>query len=180
MRFDADQKSIITQSALAVLLGGIVLAAGYLWLSPALVGASGPLEMSDRLTFALRWDFLVLFWLLACVRSVAQGRFWSAADRDGSAHAEPSGSIAVRAAVLQNSLEQTVLAVGGHLILASVLRGPELILIPLLVLLYLGGRVAFAVGYSRRPTARAFGMALTGASVAFTYVVAAGLMVAGR
>lgn len=179
MRFDADQKSIITQSV-AVLSGGIVLAKGYLWLSPVLVGASGPLETSDRRAFALRWDFLVLAWLLACVRSVAQGRFWSPADRDGSARAAPSGSIAVRAAILQNSLEQTLLAVGGHLILATVLRGPELVLIPLLVLLYLCGRAAFATRYSRSPIARASGMALTGASVAFTYAVAAWLIVAGR
>ena len=180
MRFDSDQRSIIKQSAIAILLGGLVLAAGYLWLSPALVGASNPMEISDRLAFALRWDFLVFLWLLACLRSVAQGRFWSPADRSGSAHAAPSKSIAVRVAVLQNSLEQTVLAVGGHLILATVLRGPELILIPLLVLLYLCGRLAFAIGYSRSPIARAFGMALTGASVAFTYALAAWLILAGR
>jgi hypothetical protein len=138
------------------------------------------METSDRLAFALRWDFLVFLWLIACVRSVAQGRFWSSVDRDGSAHAAPSGAIAVRAAVLQNSLEQTVLVVGGHLILATVLRGPELVLIPLLVMLYLWGRIAFAVGYARSPVARAFGMALTGASVAFTYFLAASLIVMGR
>lgn len=180
MRFDADQRSIIWQSALAVLLGAGVLVAGYLWLMPASVGVSDSMETSDRFAFALRWDFLVFLWLIACVRSVAQGRFWSSVDRDGSAHAAPSGAIAVRAAVLQNSLEQTVLAVGGHLILATVLRGPELVLIPLLVLLYLCGRAAFAIGYSRSPIGRAFGMALTGASVAFTYVLAAWLIVAGR
>lgn len=180
MRFDADQKLIISQSALAVLLCGGVLAAGYFWLSPASVGVSNSMEMSERIAFALRWDLLVFFWLLACVGSVSQRRFWSPADRDGSAHAPPSEAIAVRAAVLQNSLEQTVLAVGGHLILATVLRGSELVIIPLLVLLYLCGRIAFTIGYSRSPITRAFGMALTGASVAFTYVVAVWLIVAGR
>lgn len=84
------------------------------------------------------------------------------------------------AAVLQNSLEQTVLAIGSHLVLATVLRGDELVVLPVLVGLYLVGRVAFAVAYPRGAAARAFGMALTGAALIAALGIAAVLVGLGR
>lgn len=81
---------------------------------------------------------------------------------------------------MQNSLEQAVLASNAHLILATVLRDQELVLIPLLVLLFLIGRATFAIGYAKSPIARAFGMAVTGAPIGFAFVLAATLIVAGR
>ncbi|MGX6571262.1 MAPEG family protein [Cupriavidus necator] len=98
----------------------------------------------------------------------------------GSASGQPSPAIKVRMAVLQNSLEQTVLAVGAHLILATVLNGAELRLIPILVFLYLLGRATFAFGYSRPPIGRAFGMAVTGISTIVGYLFATALILAGR
>ncbi|WP_262030846.1 MAPEG family protein [Microvirga sp. Mcv34] len=180
MSFDQEQRSIVLQSALAVLLSAAVLGAGYLWLPPDGVGITLAMNVADRLAFALKWDLLMFLWLAGCVGGVAQGRFWNSVDRKGSAFAPPGPAIAVRAAVLHNSLEQTVLAVGAHQILATVLRGAELVLIPLLVLLYLVGRATFAAGYTASPIARAFGMALTGAPIAFAYVLAAGLILTGR
>lgn len=180
MTFDREQRSIVRQSALAVLLSALVLGAGYVWLPPELVGVRNTLPLADRITFALKWDLPIFVWLAGCISAVSQGRFWTPADRHGSAYGEPSKAIAVRAAVLQNSLEQTALIVGAHLILATVLRGPELVLIPLLVLLYLAGRVSFAIGYARSPIARAFGMALTGAPIGFAYVLATVLILSGR
>ena len=88
--------------------------------------------------------------------------------------------LAVPAAVLQNSLEQTVLAVGAHLILATVLQGEEMILLPVLVVLYLIGRVLFAIGYAKGAGARAFGMALTGASTIGAFGIALVLLALGR
>jgi hypothetical protein len=69
---------------------------------------------------------------------------------------------------------------GAHIILATVLRGPELLFIPVSVVLYLVGRVSFAITYSRGAAARAFGMALTGAPIIAGYILAAALIVAGR
>jgi uncharacterized membrane protein YecN with MAPEG domain len=82
--------------------------------------------------------------------------------------------------VLQNTLEQTVLAVGAHLVLATVLRGEEMVVLPVLVALYLIGRVLFAHGYARGAAARAFGMALTGASTIAAFGAAIVLMGLGR
>ena len=54
------------------------------------------------------------------------------------------------------------------------LSGEELTVIPVLVLLYLAGRVSFAAGYARGVAARAFGMTLTRVSTigAFGIVIA--------
>lgn len=180
MSFDREQRSIILQSAFAVLLCAAVLGGGYRWLPPELVGVSDSMTLADRLGFALKWDLLIFIWLAGSVGAVSRKRFWTPADRHGSAYSEPSPGLAVRRANLQNTLEQTVLASGAYLILATVLRGPELVLIPLLILLFLVGRAAFAIGYAKHPIARAFGMALTGAPVAFGIALAAWLIVAGR
>ena len=180
MMFDPEQRSIAVQSALALLLCTVVLGAGYLWLPPALVGVATPMAPADRLAFALKWDLLIFIWLAGSVGAVSRKRFWSPADRHGSAYSEASPALAVRVANLQNTLEQTVLAVGAHLILATVLLAEELVLIPLLVLLFLAGRAAFAIGYAKSPIARAFGMAVTGGSVGFALVLAAALILAGR
>lgn len=180
MTFDREQRSIVLQSALAVLLSVAVLGGGYRWLQPELVGVADSMTLADRLAFALKWDLLIFIWLAGSVGAVSQKRFWTPADRHGSAYSEPSPALALRRANLQNTLEQTVLALGAHLILATVLRDVELVLIPLMVLLFLIGRAAFAIGYTKRPIARGFGMALTGAPIAFGIALAAWLIVAGR
>lgn len=180
MTFDPEQKSIVRQSALAVLLCAAVLGGGYLWLPPEFVSVTVPMALADRLAFALKWDLLIFIWLAGSVGAVSQKRFWTSADRHGSAYSEASPGISARRANLQNTLEQTVLASGAHLILATVLRDEELVLIPMLVLLFLVGRATFAIGYAKSPIARAFGMAVTGATVGFAYVLAACLIVAGR
>ena len=180
MTFDRDQRSIVLQSALAVLLCAVVLGAGYRLLPPELVGAGTPMALADRLAFALKWDLLIFIWFAGSVGAVSQKRFWTPADRHGSAYSEASPGLAVRRANLQNTLEQTVLASGAHLILVTVLRDEEFVVIPMLVLLFLFGRATFAIGYARSPIARAFGMALTGATVGFAYILAAWLIVTGR
>lgn len=180
MAWSADQRRIVRDSLLAIVFCALVLAAGYAWLPASHFGLEGPLGPAERLVFALRADVWLLLWLAICVRAVSKGRFDSPSDIAGSASGPPSAALAVRAAVLQNSLEQTVLAVGAHLVLATVLRGTELRLIPLLVALFLVGRISFAWGYARRPIARAFGMAVTGVSTVFALGLALGLMFAGR
>ena len=136
------------------------------------------MSAGERLAFTVKVDLLVFLWLAGCVRAVSAGRFSSPADIRGSAYGPPSPAIAVRAAVLQNSLEQTVLAVGAHMGLAATLRGDELVLIPALVLLYLTGRVSFAAAYARGAAARAFGMALTGVSTVAAFGIAVAVLLA--
>ena len=180
MRLPAEQRAIAVRSAPAILITASAAASAWLRLSPPLLGAARDMATADRLAYALKWELPVLVWLAGCLRLVASIRYRSDEDRPGAAYGPPSARLAVPAAVLQNSLEQTVLAVGAHLILAVVLRGEELILIPALVTLYLLGRVMFAIGYAKGAAARAFGMALTGASTLAAMVIAIVLLILGR
>ncbi|PZU71813.1 MAPEG family protein [Brevundimonas sp.] len=176
----AEQRAIAVRSALAIAVTAAAIAAAWLWLPPAVLGAAPDMATADRLAYALKAELPVFLWLGGCLRTVAGIRFRSDADRPGSAYAAPSARLAVPAAVLQNSLEQTVLAVGAHLVLATMLRGEQMILLPVLVALYLAGRVFFALGYAKGAGARAFGMALTGASTIAAFGIAIVLMGLGR
>lgn len=177
-RYSPEQRGVVFASAAAIAVCAAVLVLSYLWFTGSLFGLDAGMEAGERIAFALKAEILVFLWLAGCVRAVSSGRFRSPTDIRGSAYAPPSPAIAVQAAVLQNSLEQTVLAVGAHLALAAVLRGDELVLIPALVLLYLAGRVSFAAAYARGAAARAFGMALTGASTMAAFGIAIAVLVA--
>ncbi len=180
MTLSPDQWGVVRGSGLALAVSAGVLGVGYAWLPAEWLGLAPAMMAADRIAFALKSDLFLFLWLAGCVGAVSRGRFHSPADLRGSAFAPPSPAINIRAAVLQNSLEQTVLALGAHLILATVLRGRELVLLPLLVLLFLVGRVAFTAGYSKGAPGRSFGMALTGAPIVASYLLAAGLMLVGR
>lgn len=175
-----EQTQILICSGIAVLLTATLLAAVWSKLPPEWLGVPTDPDIAERLAYALKVDLLILLWLAGCVRAVAAIRYRSDADRPGSAYAPPSPRLAVAAAVLQNSLEQTVLAMGAHLVLATVLRDGELVLLPALTGLYLLGRIAFALAYPRGAAARAFGMALTGASLIAALGIAILLVVLGR
>lgn len=155
---DAERRRVPRGMGLAVVVAALVLGLGTAF-AGSLVPAVPRLE--DRLAFALRCDLFVAAWLAAAVAAVARGRFFSAADIGGSGHGAASPRIAVASAVLQNTLEQAVLAVVAHLGLASLLRGREVVLVPLLVALFCAGRFAFWRGYERGAGGRAFGFGLT-------------------
>lgn len=180
MSFDREQKGIIVRSALAILATLVALAAAYLWLPAALFGLSENMAAGDRIAFALKLNLPVFLWLAWCLRRVASGRFHVAADRRGSAYGEPTPALAVRIAILQNSLEQAVLFFGTSLSLAAVSRGSELAILPVLVLLFLLGRLAFALSYPRGAVARSFGMALTAAPILANVILAIALLIPGR
>lgn len=175
-----DQRGILLAALLALIVVAGGLAAGYYLLPSELLSPGEELTTADRLAFALRWDLPLFLWLMGCVQAVSTGRYHSPDDIRGSAFGRPSKSIAVKRAVLQNSLEQVVIAVGAHLILATMLHPDELRLIPLLVILFLLGRIAFAFGYRHGPGARGIGMAITGLTNIVGYGAAIYLMLAGR
>lgn len=63
--------------------------------------------------------------------------------------------------ILQNTLEQFVLSFVCKMALATFLTQQSMRLIPLLVFLWVVGRVLFVVGYLSEPLRRAYGFAMT-------------------
>ena len=135
-----------------------VLGAGAL-LPPIALPASE--AMADRLSFVLRADLVLIFWLVAAIASVAKDRFFSPHDIAGSGFNEPTPKIAIGRAIVQNTHEQVTIAVGAHLALATVLPMRFMGFIPILVLLFCIGRAAFWFGYAGGAASRAFGFETT-------------------
>lgn len=169
-----EQRRVIRGVVLAILVGAVVLLGGYLFVPFSFHGTT---NVAERIALALRFDILVFGCLIAAIVNVGNGRFFSRDDIQGAGFYPPSERIAIPVAILQNTLEQTVLAVGAHLILATMLMGQELVLLPLLALLFCVGRAAFWVGYPGGAGQRAFGFALTFYPTLIAYLLAIVLLI---
>jgi uncharacterized membrane protein YecN with MAPEG domain len=135
-------------------------------------GAAAPAPLAERLIVTARADVFVLCWLAATIGNVARLRFFSTNDIAGSGSGKATAEVGRASAVLQNTLEQVVLAVPVHAALA-VLVTSSVPLIVALAALFAFGRLLFWIGYAKGAEARAFGFALT------FYPTLAGLAIAG-
>ena len=156
--FDAEQRRVLRGMAGALAVAVVALGVG--------VAVTGPLvpplpRLEDRLAYALRCDLFVVAWLAAGIAAVARARFLSPGDIGGAGFGVPGSGVVVARAVLQNTLEQVVFAVTVHLVLATLLRGREMVVLPLLAALFCAGRLAFWMGYQGGAGSRAFGFGLT-------------------
>jgi hypothetical protein len=143
----------------------------------AIVGAvivdSGPAHaVNQRIVEALRADVFVAIWLFAAIANVARLRFSSREDIDGSGMTQATEPVRIANAIVQNTLEQTVLAVVAHAAIAVVLPRSTL-LVGALVILFCIGRACFWSGYRKGASGRAFGFGLTFYPTALTLLLAA-------
>lgn len=123
-------------------------------------GSEASTTLAERLIVTARADVFVLCWLAAAIGNVARRRFFSADDIAGSGSGTATADVDRAKAVLQNTLEQVVLALPIHVALA-VLVASSAPLIAALAALFAIGRFIFWTGYARGAKARAFGFALT-------------------
>jgi hypothetical protein len=147
-------KGIIPGAAITlVVIAGAVL----LWpmaLSPE--ASSG-----ERLAFAISIDAFIALWLGISVGLLARHRFFTPEDIDGGGLSRGSETANVLQSTLQNTLEQSVLAVLTHLAWSILMPVAWISAIPAAVLLFLCGRVLFVRGYRGGAPSRALGFALT-------------------
>lgn len=157
-----DQKRVLGGMSAAAALTVIALLAAYFLSEGGVVS----LRLSAPVASALAALALVY-----CIGNIAKKRFFNADVIDGAAHDKPGSAVAVDKAVLQNTLEQTVLAVVAYNGLAAVAPGLAPVLLPVLVSLFLIGRAFFVAGYRKGAGGRAFGFALTFYSTLAAYVI---------
>ena len=113
----------------------------------------------ERVVYALRWQTLSVLAVLWGVQAVGGQRAGTAAMNPMSPDGDLSGTVGAK--YLQNTLEQYLLHLLAQLILASFIEGAQIKIIPILVLLFVAGRVAYWFGYNNDPMHRSFGFALT-------------------
>lgn len=172
----AEEWAIRRDTSIALVLTVATFFAAYRFL-PGLIDL--PETTADRLGLAaLTWAVPCLV-LLVAIMLVSTGRRFSPQDIGGQAAAPPSDKLAVKAAFLQNTLEQTVLAAGFYLALAAVAGGAWLALLPVAAGLFVVGRLLFYLGYERGAKGRSLGMSLTMLPSFVGYLVVAWLFVFG-
>jgi len=118
-------------------------------------------EPGARLAWVLKWALLPVLTLMISIMRVANFRFSSPEDIDGSGLTDGTPQARVLRAILQNTLEQVVLAVAAYAIWAAVMPYAWLRVVPVAAVLLVAGRVLFARGYARGAPGRATGFGLT-------------------
>jgi len=148
-------KGILVGAAITivVILGSIVVG-GRMALPPEA-------SAGERLALAIRADAFIALWLAISVGLLAKHRFFTPEDIDGGGLSRGSETAGVLQSTLQNSLEQSVLAVLVHLGWSVLMPVSWMVASPAAVLLFLSGRVLFARGYRGGAPSRALGFALT-------------------
>ncbi len=117
--------------------------------------------VGERIAFALRADAFLALWLGISIGLLARHRFFTPEDIDGGGLIPGTETANILQATLQNTLEQTVLAVLVHLAWAALMPVSWMSAIPAAVVLFLCGRVLFVRGYRGGAPSRAVGFALT-------------------
>ena len=118
-------------------------------------------ETSAVLVHALKWDVLLVVCLTANIAMLARHRFFTPADINGGGLSEGTSEAQLLQSILQNTLEQSVLALAVHASWAAAMPQTWQAAVPAAAILFVLGRVLFWRGYARGAPARALGFALT-------------------
>lgn len=148
-----EQRAVAAAMAVALVLTLIVIGTA----AATAVPVAG---MADRLQAMLRIDVVVVPWLAAAIANVARLRFFSAQDIGGGSAGHDTARVRQGAAILQNTLEQLVLAITVQLVVTAVF-GRSVAIVAGMAGLFATGRLLFWIGYRRGARGRALGFALT-------------------
>ncbi|MGH8679547.1 MAG: MAPEG family protein [Burkholderiales bacterium] len=158
MKLTDKQKGVIR----GVVPAALLTVAGLCGVSLLIPVSALPIdEPGARIAWALQWSLLPILMLMISIMGVANYRFFSPEDIDGSGLTDATPRVGVLRAILQNTLEQAALAVAAYLIWAAIMPVKWLRAIPMAALLFVSGRILFARGYERGAPGRAIGFGLT-------------------
>jgi hypothetical protein len=158
MDLSEKQRGVLIGMAGAAILSVVLMGAAVALAPSGLVPVD---TVESRLSLVLRWDLLVVVWLLVAIGNLARHRFFTPQDIDGSGLTAGSEAARIHQAVLQNTLEQVVLALTVHTIAAFLLPVSWVAAVPAAAILFACGRLLFWRGYRGGAAARAAGFALT-------------------
>ncbi|PCI49958.1 MAG: hypothetical protein COB49_04425 [Alphaproteobacteria bacterium] len=114
----------------------------------------------DKLAYVAKCEIFAALMLLFGVMAVAGQRFFSDKAREGQTEGL-SSALTINLRYIQNTMEQLVLLVITHMAFAATADSGEMKIIPILVSLFIVGRICFWIGYHQSPLSRAFGFAVT-------------------
>jgi len=155
---DKTQLGVVRGMGLAMLTAVAAFAFSATYVSRVWVVGSG-LDM--RATVAAWSLVLPAFALFVCIARLAKHRFFTPEDIHGSALTSGSEKAKLLQALLQNTLEQSCLALPVYIATSLVAPAPLLPVVPAAAVMFLFGRLFFFAGYAKGAPARAYGFGLT-------------------
>jgi uncharacterized membrane protein YecN with MAPEG domain len=158
MSLSKKQKGVLS-GMLGGLSGAIALVAVGVLANP--FGYSVDLALPQRLAVAANASLIPGASLVFCVARLAKHRFFTPDDIDGSALSHGSQRAALLQALLQNTLEQAVVAMCVYFVWATLAPSAWLSTVLLSAAAFGLGRVLFFIGYAGGAPHRALGFALT-------------------
>lgn len=158
MAFNKTQTGVAIGMGLAVGIAAIAFVLAYLAQWPNLANHA---DLEARLKLATLAAMAPTISLFFCVARLAKHRFATPQDIQGSALTEGAERARLLQAMLQNTLEQAMLAVPLYLA-ASLFLPPRLLsLVACGAILFTVGRLLFFLGYEKGARSRAAGFGLT-------------------
>jgi uncharacterized membrane protein YecN with MAPEG domain len=122
---------------------------------------SHTMPLIAKFSVVARAAVLLALCLGMSVGRLAKQRFFTPEDIDGGGLSSGSEQSKIRQSILQNTLEQTVLALLVYLAWASIMPTQWMSVIPAAALMFLVGRMLFFWGYAKGAPSRSLGFALT-------------------
>lgn len=152
------QRGVVRGMAVGAVLTVAAIVGAAAWHPRALLPDDNTIA---RVAFALQWSMLPGLCLIVSIGSLARHRFFTPQDIDGGGISSATEKARVLQAVLQNTLEQTVLAGLAYLVWVVTVPHEWLASVPAAAVLFVLGRLSFFRGYRRGAPARALGFAMT-------------------
>ena len=158
MALNQQQQGVLKGMMLALLVSILALSLAAFIIPPA-IGAA--LAWQRRLAVLQEAYLLILIPYAVGIIRLAKHRFFCIEDIDAAVgHSQSVKALALQS-MLQNTLEQTVLAVLIYFVWVLLLPISNLGILYMAALLFFIGRVLFFLFYERGAVARSFGFALT-------------------
>ncbi len=158
MSLSIKQRGVVRGVLSAALVTVAAFAVVIVWPPSFLLPATG---FSARLAFVLHVDLAIAACLAVSIGALARHRFFTPEDIDGGGLTNATGTARTLQAVIQNTLEQSVLALLAHLAWTAAVPHGWMAVVPVATALFVLGRVLFWRGYAHGAPSRAIGFGLT-------------------
>lgn len=158
MPLSVKQRGVVRGVVIAALVAVAAFAVVVVWPPSFLLPAAG---FAARMAFVLHVDLAIAACLAVSIGALARHRFFTPEDIDGGGLTNATGIARTLQAVIQNTLEQSVLALLAHLAWAATVPNRWMAVVPVATALFVLGRVQFWRGYANGAPSRAIGFGLT-------------------
>ncbi len=154
-----DKQSGVLKRMLIGLLIALAIVVGCGAWNP--LGFPAGMTLVDRLAVAVKCTLVPGMFLIIGVARMARQRFFSPEDIDGGVTSTDTPRAQLLQTLLQNTLEQSVIALLVYLGWALTMPATWLSVVPVAALAFAIGRILFFLGYEQGAASRALGFAMT-------------------